>query len=316
MAAAIALLLAAAGCGSVAASAPAPGDGDDGRLVDIGGGRRLYLECRGTGGPTVVLIAGYGNRGSAWDALSPSVPPPAVLPGVAAFTRVCAYDRPGTIGESIDDPADRSRSDPVPQPRPAEETVADLHSLLQAAQVPGPYVLAAHSLGGHYARLFQAAHPDDVAGMVLVDAAHERYDDELRSLLTPEQFADVQSSSSSLRETYPDFELVDTERTGALVARARAEGPLRPMPLAVLTRGRPVDVPLPGFPVAELEQRWQALQDDLATLTPHARHISAARSGHDIYQDEPALVVEAVRQVVTGAQSPDTWYGLTSCCAP
>src|SRR5262249_30830911 len=91
------------------------GDGDVAGLVDIGGGRRLYLECRGTGSPTVVLIAGYGNRGSVWSSLAADVPPPAVLPGVAGFTRVCAYDRPGTIGDS-DDPAERSRSDPVPQP--------------------------------------------------------------------------------------------------------------------------------------------------------------------------------------------------------
>lgn len=309
------VLLAAAACSSAPSSAPAPGNGDVAGLVDIGGGRRMYLECRGTGAPTVVLIAGYGNRGSAWSALSPDVPPPAVLPGVSGFTRVCAYDRPGTVGESVDDPAERSRSDPVPQPRPAEDTVADLHALLQAAHVPGPYVLAAHSLGGLYARLYDAAHPDDVAGLVLVDAGHERYDAELRRLLTPALLADVQNGASSLRGRYPDFELVDADRTDALVARARADVPLRPVPLAVLTRGRPVDVPIPGFPVSELEESWHALQDDLATLTPGARHTIAARSGHDIYQDEPALVVESIRQVVTGVRDPETWYGLISCCA-
>lgn len=53
----------------------------------------------------------------------------------------------------------------------------------------------------------------------------------------------------------------------------------------------------------------------LATLVPAARHTIAERSGHDVYLDEPALVVEAIRQVVTGVHNPDTWYGLTSCCA-
>lgn len=275
----------------------------------------MYIECRGTGGPTVVLIAGYGNRGSAWSVLSPGVPAPAVLPGTSGFTRVCAYDRPGTVGESVDDPAERSRSDPVPQPRSPEDTVADLHALLLAARVPGPYVLAAHSLGGLYARLYAAAHPDDVVGMVLVDAAHERYNAELRRLLTPEQLAQVQGGPSSLRERYPDVELVDADRGDALLAQTRTAVPLRPIPLAVLTRGQAVEVPIPGFPVAELERSWRALQDDLATLTPAARHSIAARSGHDIYQDEPALVVEAIRQVVTGARDPGTWYSLTSCCA-
>jgi pimeloyl-ACP methyl ester carboxylesterase len=313
VAGAVGVLLAATACS--AAPSPGPGNADVAGLVDIGGGRRLYLECRGAGSPTVVLISGYGNRASAWDSLSPDVPPPAVLTGVSEFARVCAYDRPGTVGDAVDDPTQRSRSDPVPQPRPAEDTVADLHALLQAARIPGPYVLTAHSLGGQYARLYQAAHPDGVAGLVLVDAAHERYDAELRRLLSPALLAEVQGGSSSLRQQYPDVELVDADRTDAQVARARADMPLRPMPLAVLSRGKPVDVPIPGFPVSELEQSWRVLQDDLATLTPAARHTLAARSGHDIYQDEPALVVEAVRQVVAGARSPDTWYGLTSCCA-
>ncbi|MDD7939831.1 alpha/beta hydrolase [Actinomycetospora lutea] len=314
VAAVICVLLMATACSSAASSAPRPGSDEFAGLVDVGG-RRMYLECRGTGGPTVVLIAGYGNRGSAWSALSPGVPSPAVLPGASGFTRVCAYDRPGTVGESVDDPAERSRSDPVPQPRSAEDTVADLYALLHAARVPGPYVLAAHSLGGLYARLYAAAHPEDVVGMVLVDAAHERYNSELRRLLTPEQLAEVQGGPSSLREQYPDFELVDADRSDALLAQTRTAVPLRPIPLAVLTRGQAVEVPIPGFPVAELERSWRTLQDDLATLTPAARHSIAARSGHDIYQDDPALVVEAIRQVVTGARDPGTWYSLTSCCA-
>ena len=70
--------------------------GDFAGLVDIGGGRRMFFQCRGQGGPTVVLISGGGNTGGAWTVLPEGVSPPAVLPGVAAFTRVCAYDRPGT----------------------------------------------------------------------------------------------------------------------------------------------------------------------------------------------------------------------------
>jgi pimeloyl-ACP methyl ester carboxylesterase len=320
--AAIVALLAAAGCSVVQPDAPDPpgppgppsiGDDAFAGLVDVGGGRRMYLECRGVGGPTVVLIAGYGNRGSVWSSVSPGVTSPAVLPAVSGFTRVCAYDRPGTIGDS-DDPAERSRSDPVSQPRAAEDTVADLHALLQAAHVPGPYVLAAHSLGGLYARLYAAAHPDEVVGLVLIDAAHERYNAELRRLLTPAQLAVVLGGSPAVRASYPDFELVDADRNDALLARARTQMPLRAMPLAVLSRGRPVDIPIPGFPVAELERSWRGLQDDLATLVPAARHTIADRSGHDIYLNEPAVVTESIRQVVAGVHNPDTWYDLTSCC--
>ena len=68
------------------------------------------------------------------------------------------------------DPSLRSRSDPVPQPRTARDLVADLHALLHAAAVPGPYVLVGHSLGGVVVRLYASTYPDEVAGLVLVDA--------------------------------------------------------------------------------------------------------------------------------------------------
>ena len=104
--------------------------------VDIGG-RSLYLECRGSGSPTVVLVAGYRASGRYWtdDLLQPDAPQTMVLPGVAGFTRVCTYDRPGAlatapvIDDDVGDPSLSeaeatagvkilpSRSDPVPQPR-------------------------------------------------------------------------------------------------------------------------------------------------------------------------------------------------------
>ncbi|MDQ3694777.1 MAG: alpha/beta hydrolase, partial [Chloroflexota bacterium] len=146
----------------------------------------MYLTCRGEGGPTVIIEAGAGNDADTWDAvvLGPDSEQTAVLPGVAAFTRVCAYDRPGTML----DPERRSRSDPAPMPRGAAAMVDDLHALLTAAAIPGPYVLAAHSFGGLVARLYAATYPDEVAGLVLVDAAHEDYYDRLRALLTPAQW--------------------------------------------------------------------------------------------------------------------------------
>ena len=122
-----------------AAPSPSGASGDFAGLVDIGGGRHIYLECRGTGSPTVILESGYGNNADVWDtvALDPGSDKTAVLPGVAAFTRVCAYDRPGTMLDADH----RSRSDPVPMPRTAADAVADLHALIDGAGIPGPYVL-------------------------------------------------------------------------------------------------------------------------------------------------------------------------------
>src|SRR5215204_627636 len=115
-----------------AAASPAAASGDFAGLVDIGG-RSLYLECHGTGSPTVILESGYRASARFWsdDLLHPDVPRTMVLPGVAAFTHVCAYDRPGTYA-SIGADDFPSRSDPIAQPRTAPEVVADLHALLQA----------------------------------------------------------------------------------------------------------------------------------------------------------------------------------------
>ena len=108
--------------------------GDFAGRVEIRGGRELFLECRGRGGPTVILLSGYGNGADVWGLVDAGVRRPPVLAGVARFARVCAYDRPNTILL----PDGRSRSDPVPQPRTAADAVGELHALLRAARVPGP----------------------------------------------------------------------------------------------------------------------------------------------------------------------------------
>ena len=112
-------------------------------LIDIGARRKVYLECSGSGTPTVILESGYRNDADIWSAeLEPGMSP--VFSQVARFTRVCAYDRPGTFLD-----ADHlGRSTAFPMPRTARDLVSDLHALLQAAHVPGPYVFAAHSFGG------------------------------------------------------------------------------------------------------------------------------------------------------------------------
>ena len=159
-------------------SAYAQQKGDFAGLVEIGDGRNMFLECRGSGSPTVILESGYRNDADIWSAeLEPGMN--TVFPAVARFTRVCAYDRPGTLL----DPNHLSRSTPVPMPRTARDVVSDLHALVQAAHIPGPYVFAAHSLGGIFARLYASTYPNEVVGMVLVDALSEK----VRTGLTPEQ---------------------------------------------------------------------------------------------------------------------------------
>src|SRR6185312_7207290 len=180
--------------------------GDFAGLVDIGAGRKMYLECRGIGSPTVVLVAGLKGSADDWSLAAPSKP--TVLAEVAKFTRVCAYDRPGTpVGEKP------SRSDPVRQPTTAGDAVADLHALLSNANVVRPYVLVGHSYGGLIVRLYASTYPDDVSGLVLVDALSEG----LQDAETPQQWA-IQRKliEGDVREgvaEYPALERIDVDRS-------------------------------------------------------------------------------------------------------
>jgi pimeloyl-ACP methyl ester carboxylesterase len=123
-----------------------------GRSVDIGG-RTLNIFCSGTGGPAVVFESGGDGPGLEWEPVQTQV---------AKFTQACWYDRAG-IGWS----------DPGPYPRTSAAIARDLHALLQHAGVPAPYVLVGASFGGVNCRVYAKHFPDEVAGMVLVDSAHE-----------------------------------------------------------------------------------------------------------------------------------------------
>ena len=201
--------------------------GDFAGLVDIGAGRKMYLECRGAGSPTVVLVAGLKGSADDWSIAAP--PKPTVFAEVAKFTRVCAYDRPGTpVGEKP------SRSDPVRQPTTAGDAAADLHALLSAAGVVRPYVLVGHSYGGLVVRLYASTYPDDVSGLVLVDALSEG----LRDAETPAQWVTQRRlMEGEIRDSlvqYPDLERIDPDRS---FDQVRAAPPLRPLPAGRSVRG-------------------------------------------------------------------------------
>jgi pimeloyl-ACP methyl ester carboxylesterase len=203
-------------------------------------------------------------------------------------------------------------------PRTAGDIVTDLHALLQATAVPAPYVLVGHSFGGLVVRLYASAYPDEVFGLVLVDAAQEETWPAWEALLGPTQWAELmrrgQQPPEGL-EDYHDFERLDTEGSTAQGRQARANQPLRPLPLAVLTHGRPFEKQVPNWPGDAFERMWLRMEQDLATLVPNARFTIASQSGHFIQEDQPALVTEAIRQVVAGARDRATWYDLASFCA-
>ena len=214
--AAFASTVALAGCGGDSASVPmevrTPA-ADVGGLVDIGGGRKMHLECSGRGSPTVVLISGKGNGAADWsEILDPADPAhdadydalawgqgelhrraSAVFPSVSRFTRVCAYDRPGVRLEGPE------VSTPIVQPHPADQAADDLHRLLVAAGEAGPYVLVPHSYGGVVAILLAQAWPGEVDGLVMVDAVAPL----LRQVASAEALRDGMRSTEGRRRRRP-----------------------------------------------------------------------------------------------------------------
>jgi pimeloyl-ACP methyl ester carboxylesterase len=137
------------GLATVSAATGRGASAGSGHLVDVGG-HRLYIECTGSGGPVVVLQSGLGESSSYWSLIAPTI---------AASTTVCVYDRAG-----------HGRSEEAAGPQDGIALATDLHTLLERAGVAGPYVLVGHSSGGPYVRVFAARYPDQVAGMVLLDA--------------------------------------------------------------------------------------------------------------------------------------------------
>ena len=299
---------------------PTGAQGDFAGLVDIGG-RKMYLECSGQGSPTVVLVAGFGSSARYWtdDLRAENPPRTMVFPRIAATTRVCAYDRPGT-GAVVGNDEFVSRSDPIPQPTTVEAIVTDLHALLQAAHVPGPYVLAGHSLGGYFSRMYASTYPDEVVGMVLIDV----YSEFLEPIIGPKLWPKLVKFNAANGKSVPipgygDSEAIPYGSADAHMRQLTATSPLRPMPLAVLAHGKPFVLPKDpalsqGFTSEQIEPILLKANEAQAKLVPDARFFTAKESGHDIHQDQPALTAEAIQQVVAGVRSPDTWYSLQTCC--
>lgn len=250
----------------------------EGRLVPIGGGRSLYLDCAGTGRPTVILEAGFGGNTNNWST---------VQPALARTTRTCTYDRAG-LGNSVARPGVHDAADEI----------ADLRGLVAAAHLPPPYVVVGHSYGGLLARLFARAHPGAVRGLVLVDAVGRNQDRRTLAVWPP-------SKAPALRReiTSPVDEGVDLAAGERLGARVTTLGGL---PLAVVTAGRHADEwgDLPAPLPRRLDRLWTAMQDELAQLSGDHVHVVAQHSDHFVQSidGQPEVVTRAANAVVAAVR--------------
>jgi pimeloyl-ACP methyl ester carboxylesterase len=278
-----------------------------GKLVDLGG-RKMHLNCSGESSPTVILDSGLGDSSLSWHKVQPEI---------AKFTRVCSYDRAGL-----------GYSDPSSRPRTSRVIAEELHDLLQAAGVAPPYVIVGHSMGGFDVRLYASMYPQEVVGMVLVDASHpdqeNRFPAELKNME-----GSWQREAQFIAYTMPfgiprvlglcDEGAIDRaadcnghtakERMAEIKAfpesatQTAATGPFGDLPLAVLSHDP--DKPsndLPPDLAKSVNKLWKAMQEDLARLSTRSTQTVAKNSGHYIQIDRPDVVIDAVRNVVDQAR--------------
>lgn len=281
-----------------------------GQLVDVGG-YRLHIYCIGEGSPTVVLESGSGGKGViAWSLVQEQM---------AATTRVCSYDRAG-LGWSDPDPAD--------QPRSSLQVAQSLHTLLHNASVDGPYVLVGHSSGGLHVRNFAYQYPQEVAGMVLLDAMPNNYyliypfnptevvfDDigwkycqMMTAIGVTRLFGETSLASplglmTSQRGRYP---LTESLYQADLASRNRNHY-CRVVPNEESanrieeTQSTPMrslgDLPLMVLTVGT-DPTWVKIQAEMASLSTNHTHIIVEEGDHFLQFFQPEIVIEAVEKMV------------------
>jgi len=230
------------------------------RVVDIGG-RGLYVRCTGSGSPTVLLEGGdedtSGSYSFADDAL-------------ADVTTTCVYDR-----------ANLGRSDPASGPRGLVELVGDLESLIGAANIPGPYVLVGTSGGGYIVAGYAVAHPDEVAGMVLVDTAAPLGD-------PPAELIEATAWDNPANVEHRDY--LQVERDAWAARRAIGD-----IPVTIIT------VDYGDRAESEADRSNVENQQGWLELSPRAEQV-VVTTGHAVEEDDPDLVIDAILDVVSAAR--------------
>lgn len=291
-----------------------------GKLVDIGG-RRLQIDCRGTGSPTVVLESGLDVGGLiGWSLVQDSI---------ALTTRTCGYSRAGIVW-----------SDPSPAPHNAVTVANDLHALLAAANEKGPFVLVGHSLGGPYIMTYTKHYGADVAGLVFVDASHPEQVQRMtkvigKKLEAPTGLMSVAAALSwtglvravsgmvdmpkvprerveAMRGYLPRSlgqEMMEQNSIDAIFAEAGTFRTLGDRPVVVLTAMAPMDsttrkaIGISEETGKKFQQAWKEMHDDEASWSTRSRHEIVPDATHYIQIDRPDVVIRAVREVVDSVRA-------------
>lgn len=268
-----------------------------GILIDVAG-LRMHLDCRGAGDTTVLFEAGLGGNALEWES---------VRRLLGDSVRHCSYDRGGY-----------GWSDPVGLPRTAQQLAREARLLLHKARIDGPVILVGHSFGGFIVRLLARKPGVDAIGLVLVDASHERQLEQLetdghRRVMPrgghfvmgglgipdnlPEDVQPIVEGLARMRKTYAAVHGEMREFRRSVRQISALSEPMN-LPVTVLYRGRRVFENRGED--GQRDDVWEALQQDLATISTRGQARRADGSGHHIHLDEPHLVVEAIEEILDG----------------
>jgi pimeloyl-ACP methyl ester carboxylesterase len=248
------------------------------QLIDVGGYRLDVLRA-GSGTPAVILVGGLGNGLDTWNQVTPSV---------AQFSTVIAYSR-GGLG----------RSEPGPSKHMVRDAAVELHALLAKQQLKPPFILVGASYGGIIVRLYTSMYPDEVAGVVFVDASHEEQVKRYGQLdpKYPDQFRksfEEKIRSDKGAEADEDRESLRIQEAGAVEGMK----PLPDVPIAVLTSMKTNANPQFVNQTARGSDAWRAMHDEWFHRSTNGLRIVTTRSGHHIQDDEPQLVIDAIRFIL------------------
>jgi len=228
--------------------------------------------------PTVILISGLNDNLTVWDK---------VQAAVSAKTRVVAYDRGGVGWSELGH-----------DPRTGGQVALELREFLVAADIPGPYLLVAHSFGGYYARLFANAYPDDVVGMVLIDTVHEDRENRQALLLDPSTLNTLQTVSKFTTEAVgTPGSLGEFQNRINTSQEIRAKRRLPNIPLVFLSRDKDEFSYLPRGSTEAFRLETE-LDEGQAALVPNGVLRVVTGSGHVVQQDKPEAVIGAIYDVM------------------
>jgi pimeloyl-ACP methyl ester carboxylesterase len=250
-------------------TAKSPGIQDLDRVVKIEGERGLYVRCTGTGSPTVVMEGGDGDTSDSYAFAEPAV---------SKVTRTCVYDQAGL-----------GRSDPPPGPRGLPELVGDLERLLEAAEIPAPYVLVGTSGGGYITAGYAYAHPRLVAGMAFIEVPAP-----FRN--PPRVIVEETDPSNPANVEKRDYLQVEKD---AWAGRKR----IGDIPVTVVSdQPSAADVKAAEFPSERSGMRRNVeAQKGWLVLSPRAKQI-VVHTGHAVEEADPEFVIDVILDVVKEAQ--------------